>query len=369
MNNCKGVLFVLLIYQICLGCSENKSSEMTYYSEIEDDSIPQLKFSYRNDTVRVSGATCSDLEYFFPMRYVKYEYTVSKEEKAKEEKARMEIRNERLNSPRRIHFVFDGTYNGYNVDVVIHPDSVYEDTGMARYHFKSNTHNFYIETAFTWNWAYCVPDYEKVKYNGETYHVKLDPQKVVQGTNNVIVRCDPFFFKDVDFDGDYEILFCVGGYNRIYYTSYKIISRNRAEYMSNKPYNNLVEMYESSLEDDADTSSDTNFDYDKRTITINEPSGCCDYYHDVYILNPKSHDRMNPMMFLEGKHTEGGALYHKHEYLSNKGLDSVDIQYYTNSSNWNILVTYKKVKKDVRLTNVELINIHDEKIRRPLSWK
>lgn len=64
MNNCKGVLFVLLIYQICLGCSENKSSEMTYYSEKEDDSIPQLKFSYRNDTVRVSGATCSDLEYF-----------------------------------------------------------------------------------------------------------------------------------------------------------------------------------------------------------------------------------------------------------------------------------------------------------------
>lgn len=366
----KEIVYIFITAIFLVACTNQKDSKdilkETSFSG-HNNNLPKLEISEENDTIIIKGETCSDVELMIPMTYIKYEYKLSKEEQKEEEKTRERLRKERLNCPRRIHVIFDGTYNGYNVDAVFHPDSTYETIGMARYHFTSKKHDFYVETAFTWNWAFDIPNYERLKLDGETIRVKLDTKKVVQGTDRRLIPCDPFFFKDVDFDGEKEILFREGGYHGSYFAVYKILRANLAEVMLSEPYNNIIEPYSQSVEDD--TVSGTFFDYSKKTITINEPMGAAYYYHDVFKLNLKSHDRLKPMKHHEGKHTEGGACFIKYEYSTCDRLDSVYVYYSTQSNNWEILAMYKRLPPKIKLCKLELSNIQDRTVKRTLSWE
>lgn len=115
----------------------------------------------------------------------------------------------------------------------------------------------------------------------------------------------PFFFKDVDFDGQKEICLTHSGYNRTYYSVYKIIGGREAAYMSNPPFNQFVYGYD-------DTK--TTFDYEEKTIVISEQMGCCDAYTDTYVMKDQDDDIMNPMILQEHSEivvTESGEVIYR----------------------------------------------------------
>ena len=92
----------------------------------------------------------------------------------------------------------------------------------------------------------------------------------------------PFCFKDVDFDGEREILISTIGYNRIYYNTYKIVSQTEAVYMSRMP------QFVYGLDE-----SETTFDYDRKRIWIVEQNGFGEIRNEEYkrrliVLNPQN---------------------------------------------------------------------------------
>ncbi len=329
---------------------------------------PYLSVTKDEDDVVVTTGLYEKQEFRIPIKYVEYEYTRTKEEIETDEKERLARRNERLNSPRCAHIIFDGTYNGYHIDVEIHPEIEDDDWGMARYHFKNSSHDFYIETAFTWDWHRDagIPD-EDPPLKGEYYHTRLLKEYVVIGEGDEFAEIIvPFIFKDIDFDGEYELLFRIGGYHGSYYEIYKIIAPKQAVLMSAAPFNNFAEAYRQSPDDD---SIGIHLDYKKKTITINEPFGASDYNHDVWQRNSKSKNILNPMTHLKGTHIEGGAIYRKHIFLKHNKITKVETSY-TIDSIWSIFAKHEKDGKDVKLVNIELRNAQNDKMRHTvLQWK
>ncbi len=321
-------------------------------------SYPDLSVSKEGGYLMVRGDTPGHVDFVIPTIYIE------DEEQLAEDKEGIAIRNERLNSLRCMHFIFDGIYNGYHIDVMLHPDLDNDIIGMARYHFKSTTYDFYIETAYNWRWYYYVKDFEKVQFKGETYHAKLDEKDVIKGEVNDFAEDSPFFFKDVDFDGKKEILFCASGYQRTYFMVYKIINQRHAELMVTKPFNNFVYAFRESLDDD---SVGIYFDYRNKTITINEPMGALSYNHDVYLHNPKASSILNQMIHIEGIHTEEGAMFVSREFLKYDKIVKVEVSYPIDS-NWKVVAKYDRRRKEIQLVSLDLVNAHDKKIYRPLYW-
>lgn len=102
-----------------------------------------------------------------------------------------------------------------------------------------------------------------------TLKMNLDiPTKTVLGGD--------VFFMDVNFDGEKEFVVEHKGYNRFYYACFDLVhgsKRNSCpgflEPLEEEPFNNLVgECY-------AEVPCSTTFDYDSKTITIDESIGCC----------------------------------------------------------------------------------------------
>lgn len=327
-------------------------------------SYPNLSVSQEGGNLIVSGDTPGHVDFVIPIIYIEYVYKESKEEQLARTNEIIARRNERLNSPRCIHFIFDGVYNGYNIDVMLHPDLDDDRVGMARYHFKSTSHDFYIETAYTWSWGFYVKDFEKVQFKGETYHIKLNEKDVIKGEGNDLAEDFPFFFKDVDFDGKKEILFPSRAYHGTYFEVYKITNQMHAEPMVANPFNNFVLAISESSDDD---SLGICFDYQNKTITINEPMGASDYYHDVYLRNPKASSILNPMIHIEGIHTEGGAMFASREFLKYDKIIKVETSY-TIDSIWKVVAKYDRIGKEIKLVNLCLVNAQDKKQSRPLCW-
>lgn len=81
------------------------------------------------------------------------------------------------------------------------------------------------------------------------------------------------FFMDVNFDGDEELVIEHPGYNRTYYACFDIVhgvanvTSGILNPMNEPPFNNIVSGGEGYTE----------FDYDKKTIHINEQMGCCSH--------------------------------------------------------------------------------------------
>ena len=325
---------------------------------------PYLSVSRDGDNIIVSDGICGNLDLSIPTKYIEYKYERTKEEKEEGEKERIRRRNERLNSPRCAHFFFNETYNGYNVDVVIHPEEDEDQNGMARYHFKNSTHDFYIETAFTWRWHGYVEDFERVLFKGESYHTNLSSKEVVLGEGDEFAESHiPFFFKDVDFDGEYEILFQAEGYNRIYYAVYKVVSSKSAVLMSDRPFNNFVATWRNSPEDD---SVGIHLNYQMKTITVNEPLGV-DYGHDVWQRNHNTKSCLHPMRHLMGIHTECGVYYTTHIFLKHNEITKVEASYPIDSV-WSILAKYDKIGKDVMLVKLEMLNAQNKELRHTIKF-
>lgn len=102
-----------------------------------------------------------------------------------------------------------------------------------------------------------------------TLKMNLDiPTKTVLGGD--------VFFMDVNFDGEKEFVVEHEGYNRFYYACFDLVhgsKRNSCpgflEPLGEEPFNNLVgECYD-------EVPCSTTFDYDSKTITIDESIGCC----------------------------------------------------------------------------------------------
>lgn len=202
-------------------------------------------------------------------------------------------RKAKLNDPMRFYVDFRGSIDGYHVSAEFHPEDKDENDswGMSLFHFKSPKNDFVIETVNDWdNWYDAFGDKaDTVKFNGERGSVKIDP-KAFQGIGKEIEDPDfsPFVFKDVDFDGEKEILFLCGGYNRSYWTVYKVIGKNKVVILDEKPYNNLV----------YGMGSTTEFDYKNKTIYIREQQGASDFSVAKYIRKRIVTNKLDPMRLL-----------------------------------------------------------------------
>ena len=178
---------------------------------------------------------------------------------------------------------------------------------MATFTFSHRWRKISIDTPYYWPQGFDVKDKPQngvFQYADETYHANANAD-IVQRDEPEFGMIFPFFFKDVDFDGQKEICFTHIGYNRTYYSVYKIIGGKEAVFMSNPPFDQFVSGYD-------DTT--TTFDYEEKTIVISEQMGCCDSYIDTYVMKDQIVDCMNPMILQEHSEitvTESGEVIYK----------------------------------------------------------
>lgn len=190
--------------------------------------------------------------------------------------------------------------NGYDVDVKLFPDGDYSDIGYARYRFRSSTEVLEVETGFYWNWQREIGScwLDDIEY-GKTYQLVNGLDNLVQDDSPEIKEC-MFCFKDIDFDGQKELCFRARGYNREYYLCYKIVE-GRIRQMVERPYNNIV----------YGMCGMTHFDYESKTITIDEQLGAACHDSYTYQRNEVLTDLLNPMILLRGESVTGcyGIIY------------------------------------------------------------
>jgi hypothetical protein len=209
---------------------------------------------------------------------------------------------EMLDNNHKVHIVFTQEFEGYHVEAVLHPDETSEEVGVAIFTFSGNGRIVNIETPYYWFWMYGLDDYPEegnISYNGETYHVS-GLRDIVQGQDSVIKEVQPFCFKDVDFDGKKEICFSIIGYNRTYYSVFKIMSDNKAVRMSEPPFESIVYGW-------GETS--TSFDYESETIEFTEYIGCCEKVSGRYVRKRFVFNKLKPMK----------KVFHQSEYLTASG--------------------------------------------------
>lgn len=196
-------------------------------------------------------------------------------------------RRDRLNNPKCFCVDFIGTIDGYKVSAVFHPDDQDDTVGMAVYHFKSDKNDFTISDGYYWRaWDTAFKgNIDKLKFDGDKGSVPIAP-KALQGKAKRIENVDssPFVMKDVDFDGEKEILIRVGGYNRYYWNVYKVIGKNKAAYMN---YNNVVY--------GEGEDAYTEFDYKNKTMYICEQMGCCEQDESKFIRKKNVVDKLDPL--------------------------------------------------------------------------
>lgn len=285
---------VIYFYPYNLGCGADGEYEAVIpydelkgilYEHIPTHQVSELTARAENDSLYVDGAIYFSQPFVIPLVYKEptFSYDYSGDE---------EFRQARLKSPHRVKLRFTEPINSYTVQVTLHPDDTDDDIGMAEWVFSKNGHTIRINNGFYWEWAWSVVDqfHDEPKYEGETYTVAPEPE-MIQGRDSIIVDT-PFCFKDVDFDGEYELCFRVRGWNRYYFNTYKILSATDAKLMTGHPYNNIV--YSNS-----ETCS-TEFDYDNQTIHMVEVSGSSVYDH-IYGKREVIQDALNPLRHISGQ--------------------------------------------------------------------
>ena len=192
---------------------------------------------------------------------------------------------EMLNDTDYLTVKFDGTHMGYVVTAEIHPDKDNKEVGMAKFSFTGKAGKIVIVTPYYWDWTKEVTVAPSpVGSPGWASYAVPHRDNAVQDGNSEIEIVQPFLFMDVDFDGEREILFSIFGYNRIYYSAYKIVSSTEALYMSGFP---LI-VY--GLDD-----TTTTFDSDQKRILIHEQLGCCETLDEEYVRRKHVKDLKNPM--------------------------------------------------------------------------
>ena len=205
-------------------------------------------------------------------------------EKESESDGLTEELREMLNDTDYLTVKFDGTHMGYVVSMEIHPDKDNPEVGMARFFFTGKVGKIVIEAPYYWDWTKEVSIAPSpVGSSGWAAYSVPQIDNAVQDGNAEIDVVRPFLFKDVDFDGEREILISRIGYNRVYYSAYKIVSLTEALYMSDFPQ--IVYGYDTT----------TIFDYERKRVLIHEQLGCCESLEEEYVRRKHVKDLTKPM--------------------------------------------------------------------------
>ena len=189
-----------------------------------------------------------------------------------------------------VTITFDGNHMGYRVTAEVHPDPGSSDVGMARFFFRNGAGTIVIDTPYYWDWREEVSVSPSPPGNvGPAAYYVPHREFAVQERGTEIDIVQPFCFKDVDFDGEREILISTIGY-RIYFNEYKIVSENEAKYMARMPQF----VY-------GPDNTETTFDYDRKRIEIVEQSGPGTVRREEYRRRFIVFDPLNPLRRIRNK--------------------------------------------------------------------
>lgn len=299
------IVGIILIIGVSLYCIDT-----IRYSRVKQPAQLPFSVGIDGDSLRVYGAEHFSSTLTIPLKYEAPTFDSNDDYDEASRQAR-------LKNLRRARIVFAEPVNSYGVQVILHPDDDNVSVGMAEWRFSKGGKIIQINTGFSWDWLRDVKDQIKspVKYQGETFTLAPSPQ-MVQGRDSIIVNT-PFCFKDVDFDGEYEVCFRSPGWNRYYFNAYKLLTDTSAGLMTGHPYHNIVFSEE-------ETCS-TVFDYDGQTIHLTEVYGSSIYDH-LYERRNVVADFLNPMRHVTGTECNySGATGNEDYFVDGKWVKSIII--------------------------------------------
>lgn len=225
---------------------------------------------------------------------------------------------------------FQEKINGYNIVVTLYPsDCSNADSGIADYHFSSDSTDFRIQTEYSCNWR----SFSDIPFEGPVYgttYIAQAHSSFIQ-ENDAQIHDVPFCFKDVDFDGDKELCFRAMGFNRHYFQIYKVFD-SKPFLLCSKPFCNIVYSdYPQRLR------AHTKFNYEDKTIAVDEQFGNSAMWIDEYIV-----DSLSAGPFVTMKHKTGSHMNHT--------SDGTDIEYYENGQLCREELSYDFPETGRRLT-------------------
>ncbi|GGK00088.1 hypothetical protein GCM10007084_24380 [Parabacteroides faecis] len=247
--------------------SENYGFELMKLSEL---------YLANNDTIRMDS--CHQILQKNPyIEKILQEYNEYKKT-TQEDKQKVDISQEfeSLNCP-RVYIKYKQPINGYTVKVLWLPftdkSGYTAETGNAVLHFESENNHFYIQTQSYRDTA--VYSHTHLK-DGDVLFWNYTPKK----KGEILSKYSPFFFSDVNFDGENELLInCYNGGSKgsNTYEVYKI-HPYYAEIIKDAPF--------ASLENDM-----TDFDLTNKTITCHYPLSSFESITHIY--KQVKQERMN----------------------------------------------------------------------------
>ena len=344
------ILAVLLL--LCLlGCDDRRKDNSSPTIEKAPLPTPPISLRIISDTVHVDGALYAYGDSLM-IPLIVNERDCDSYYDTDEEGERM--REDRLRNERKVCLQFTNPIHGYAVQVILHPDEEREEVGMGEWRLSKGKDTLNIDTGFYWDWKEVVADQvvDSIRYSGEIYRI-APSHLMIQGKDSIIFDT-PFCFKDVDFDGEDEICFRAGGWNRYYYNAYKILSRCKARLIEGEPYNNLVY---SQIED-----CRSEFDYTNHEISIYEQSGVGRSSSHRYKRRQRVTDTLNPMQQISGYETEySSSAFHHEEYFENgkrvKSVKTYHLDYTGAYADTEIIAEYIAEKEMVFV--LKKLTLHD----------
>lgn len=187
----------------------------------------------------------------------------------------------------RIFISYNQKVNGYKVNVMwFPPDSYYFDQSPAILHFQNDTSEFYIYNPSYKEYGVYEKYGEKTTpKDGDIIYVNYTSKESSEyaeyygylAGNNV-----PFFFQDVDFDGEDELLVTIWQYGSRGSSMYDI-------YKIRKGYQNIEKMVEEPF--DRIENGKTKFNIKEKTITIGY-SDFTDFESGILTYKPIKQERI-----------------------------------------------------------------------------
>lgn len=213
-----------------------------------------------------------------------------------------------FNGSQLLHIQYSNIVNNlYKVDIYWLPDfsMPQEPTGSAIINFKNIKNpedSFNISTNFfslprTFFLEQGILNHNGVVDKKKTTGTSIFYTKYIDLEKGSIFKnhrddAPPFFFEDVDFDEEDELVIVEFAAAQRFRHAYKV-------YKSFK--NGLQPLYDiTNQEPYASFDSMTQFDYDKKTVTLNVSGGAADSYQEIYQYQPeKSSDNNNKFYKLD----------------------------------------------------------------------
>ena len=175
------------------------------------------------------------------------------------------------------HVTFSDTLEGYKISANFVPDTAYsEHVGHISYTLSDEHGEHCISTTYNHFYAKFNKKSPRRYFSKDAFLDSLATFEIV-----------PFKFIDVDFDGVKEFLVVHEGYNYNYYEVFKKDRVGHFQKVDAPPFDQIVIGY----------SSQTTFDPEKKTITIDQNSGCATHRSAVYKLQGNGAE--NRFQFIE----------------------------------------------------------------------